>query len=183
MAKRYIRSTAIIAERASGRVGQRDKKVTPALASIGALGALTDGWPKAVECDGSVTSIDQHGLAISRYDSAKAFNNNRARQVGQRGMNEIVKTLRLSARLSLRSVAGRRAANPIGAADLKIRSGTIRRLGDRKRRRQNVGSRRSRVRWNPVVSQNPGCSLESLSSRILWRTKVDDDRLPLLRKE
>jgi hypothetical protein len=181
MTKRYIHSTTITAEPAGSRVGQH---VTQTLVKGGKPAVLADGRPTAVERDELVKSIDQRGLvaAISRYDIAKAFNNNnRAQQVeDRRCANEIVKTLRLSASLLLCCVPVYHAER-VTAAEQRIPSRTIQRLGDRKRWRQNVGGRRSQCRasWNLIGMQNPGCLVGPRGSGNRLCRMPSDSRLPL----
>jgi hypothetical protein len=186
MAKRDIRSTAITAELAAGRLDRHDKNITRALISGSKRGALANGGRQAAERDELVKSIDQHGVvpAISRGDAAEAINinNSRVQQVEhRRGANAIVKALRPSAVLLLGSVAVD-IAQRLVAAGRKIRSRMIQRLGDQKRRWRRVRNRRSQ-RWaycNRIVAQNLGCSVRPLNrSTIIWRT----GRLPFGREE
>jgi hypothetical protein len=185
MTKRYIPSTTITAEPAGICLGQH---MTQTLVKGGTPAALADGRPTAVERDELVKSIDQRGsvAAISRCDIVETFNNNnRAPQVEhRRGANAIVKTLCLSASLLLCCVAVY-AVERVTAAERRIRSRTIQRLGDRKRWRQNVGGRRSqrRASWNPIVMQNLGCLVGPLSGSTRLCRTPSDGRLPLGREE
>jgi hypothetical protein len=86
MANRYTRSNSITVELTADSFDQRDKEVMQALVTAGALVALSDGRPKAVERDELLNFIDRQGFVptISRHEIAEALDNRVPRRPAQR---------------------------------------------------------------------------------------------------
>jgi tellurite resistance protein len=122
MANRYTRSNSITVELTADSLDQRDKEVMQALVTAGALVALSDGRPKAVERDELLNFIDRQGFVptISRHEIAEAFDNRVPRRPTQREHDR--GNLCPLAGLSLASVVVC-TADRVAAADRKIRPG------------------------------------------------------------
>ena len=129
MANGYTGSKTSAAELTAGSLDHGDEELMQALVTAGALVALSDGRPEAVERDELVNFIDQRGFVptISRHKIAEAFDNRLLQLQDRHSANIIAETLRPLAGLSLASVVIR-SAERVAFADRKIHPGELRAL-------------------------------------------------------